>query len=90
MNYKIRICQNDNCPHELKPNQKKYCSRKCYQESRALKKIDEAVRRVEKFKTLNPEIVDAIPLTRAQVEQHPKKIQDYKDIPVKYYLIVAV
>lgn len=87
---KTRICQNEGCDNELKPNQKKYCSRKCYQESRVLKKVDEAIRRVEYFEKAYPDIMDVIPLSRDCVEMHPKQIRGYAGMPVKYYLIVAV
>jgi len=86
----MRICQNNNCPHELKSNQKRFCSVKCYQESRALKKVDDSLTRVKEFEAGNPEILDVIPLSRAQVENHPKKIKGYSDLPVKYFLVVVV
>jgi len=86
----MRTCQNDNCNHELKTNQKRFCSVKCYQESRALKKVDESLIRVKEFEAGNPEILDVIPLTRSQVENHPKKMKGYSDLPVKYFLVVVV
>ena len=86
----MRICQNNNCPHELKSNQKRFCSVKCYQESRALKKVDESLIRVKEFEAGTPEILEVITLTSAQVEDHPKKMKVYSDIPVKYFLVVVV
>jgi len=86
----IRICQNENCDKELKANQKRFCSVKCYQESRALKKVDDSARRVEFFENEYPDIIDVIPLSASHVEHHPKKITDYRDLPVKYFLVVAV
>ena len=47
----MRICQNDNCPHELKPNQKRFCSRKCYQEARLGQKVDDALFHVKEFES---------------------------------------
>ena len=46
-----RICQNENCDKELKPNQKRFCSRKCYQDSRALKKVGDALTRLSASST---------------------------------------
>jgi len=86
----MRICQNNNCPHELKSNQKRFCSVKCYQESRALKKVDDSLTRVKEFEAGNPEILDVIPMTRSRVETHPRQIRSYQGLPVKYYLVVTV
>lgn len=84
----MRICQNDNCTHELKPNQKKYCSRACYQEARTQKKLDEAVSRVYKFRKLNPEIVDVLNVPKKFITQH---FSSYVGIlGVSYKLIVCI
>ena len=86
----LMTCQNENCNNKLKPNQKRFCSVECYQDSRALKKIDDSLSRVKEFEAGNPGILDVISLTRAQVENHPKKMKGYSDLPVKYFLVVVV